>query len=334
MLSKAFIDLQAIKFNANAVKNKLNGKAKLCAVVKSDAYGHGIEQVANALYTICDEYAVSTIQEGLRLRRIGIDKPVLVMVPYLKDASLGVERGLTLAVQNVYQMQKLSQSAEKIGKIAKVHLCFNSGMNRFGANLTGISDMIDFACVNEWVKIDGLFSHYASPQDDSARLLAKRKFLLANKLVKHYNRNTTCHISASGGFLKGDYFDMVRIGILLYGYKPFNFPSFSVKPAMSVYAPVINTRRLTTLDGCLYGLQRPTKKCKVSIIGYGYADGLPRRPSNAQFNNKCMDASAYYGAKKGFYPVMLNADKVAREYGTISYEVLTKCALRSQKIYV
>ncbi len=306
--------------------------AKLCAVVKSDAYGHGMERVANALYPVCDWFAVSNVAEGLRLRTIGIDKPVLVMVPYLQDVQRAVSLGLTLAVQDCAQLQAVHLASEQTGRKASVHLVFNSGMNRFGADLKDIARILDFA-KNKRVIIDGLFSHYACPDEQLERERAKNKFLLANKLIKDYNSNATCHISASGGFLVGDYFDMVRIGILLYGYKPFDYPDFKVQPAMSVYAPVISRRSLSKNDGCLYGLTRPNRSADVSIVGYGYADGLPRRPSTNQLGNKCMEASAFFGVGGEYYPVMTNAQSVAEQYGTISYEVLTKCALRAEKIY-
>jgi alanine racemase len=102
---------------------------------------------------------------------------------------------------------------------------------------------------------------------------------------------------------------------------------------MKVFSPVISVRRLSRGEGCLYGLKKAKKKTGVSIVGYGYADGLPRRKCKRQFSNKCMDACAVKEIKKGYLAVMDNANLLAKEYGTISYEILTKSALRAEKIY-
>ena len=158
--------------------------------------------------------------------------------------------------------------------------------------------------------------------------------MLANNLVKGYNNKAICHISASGGFLSGVQADMVRIGILLYGYKPFKSSLIEVKPIMKVYAPVLKTRHLNANDVALYGDLKSEKDRDISLVRYGYADGLDRKNTQEIFNNRCMDVSAVNGLFSGFYPILEDADMLAKQYGTISYEILTKVALRAQKIYV
>jgi alanine racemase len=161
---------------------------------------------------------------------------------------------------------------------------------------------------------------------------ATDKFLLANNLVKGYNKNIVSHVSASGGFLQGVYMDMVRIGIMLYGYTPYPC-DFSLKPVMKVYSPVVKNGRAVAGQSLLYGDKLIDSDREYSIIRYGYADGLERRQNQTILNNRCMDLSAVSQTKKEWYPVMVNADKTASQYGTISYEVLTKCAVRCHKIY-
>ena len=333
MLSKAYINLGAIKRNAKRVREKLPSTVKFCAVVKSDGYGHGLERVALSLYRICDCFAVSNIDEGVKLRRAGIDKQILVLVPCVANfTERAIDDRLTLAVQSVNDLELIGRLCAKTEQKCKVQIAFNSGMNRFGADLDELKKMLEFIAGQKDIILDGAFSHYAKPESKKQRETAKKRFLLANKLVKHYNNSATCHISASGGFLKGDYMDMVRIGILLYGYNPFD-SDFKVEPAMKVFSPVISVRRLSRGEGCLYGLKKAKKKTGVSIVGYGYADGLPRRKCKRQFSNKCMDACAVKEIKKGYLAVMDNANLLAKEYGTISYEILTKSALRAEKIY-
>ena len=178
-----------------------------------------------------------------------------------------------------------------------------------------------------------MYSHYGNPQKESSLEKATDKFLLANKLVKGYNESATCHISASGGFLKGKFFDMVRIGILLYGYKPFESKGVKVSPAMKVYAPVISKRNIKCFDGALYGNAKSLTDKNLSLIRFGYADGLPRKKVNGQFNNRCMDVTAIEEKTGKFYPVMKDAQALAKKYHTITYEILTKITIRAIKIY-
>jgi alanine racemase len=155
-------------------------------------------------------------------------------------------------------------------------------------------------------------------------------------MVKGYNSKAISHLSASGGFLQGQIFDMVRIGILLYGYLPFKTKSFSVTPAMQVFAPVVTTRKVKKGQSALYGNLTAKSDLDLSIIRYGYADGLQRAKVDNQFNNRCMDLTAIKGVKtqNGYVCVMDNAEQIAKNQNTISYEVLTKCAMRAQKIYI
>ena len=333
MLNVAIINLKNLKENACKVKNKL-GNAKLCAVVKADAYGHGAQVVANALYQIADCYAVALVEEGVALRQSSIDKDILVLIPpSRKELQIAIEYRLTLTVENLLQLSQIESECEKLGKIAKVHLKINTGMNRLGIDdLKEVQKLLDFLSKSKNVYLDGAYSHYGMPQDKKLLDSATDKFLLANNLVKSYNNRATCHISASGGFLQGKYFDMVRIGLLLYGYTPYKC-DFSVKPIMKVFAPVIKKRQLQAGDSLLYGdYQLPTDK-RVSLIRYGYADGLERVKKGLLINNRCMDISAVEESNKEWYAVMTDADRTANEHGTIAYEVLTKCAIRAQKIY-
>lgn len=336
MLNKAIIDLEILRKNALAVKAKLNGATKLNAVVKADAYGHGASVVANALYKIAHSFSVATVEEGILLRLSGIDKQILVLLPtWAEDFGKAVYHNLTLTLDSIKSAYWLEKECEKQNRKALVHIKFNSGMNRAGVdNLKDLNTLACFINNSKWVMLDGMFSHFACPENKKQLKSAQNKFLLANNLIKGYNIRANCHISASGGFLKGVFGDWVRIGLLLYGYKPFDSEFCAVNPIMKVYAPVIKTRKLSSGDRALYGLKKTEGDLDISLIRYGYADGLMRREIDGQFNNRCMDISAVLGNKQGLFPVMENADVLAKQYKTISYEILTKCALKAQKIYL
>ena len=338
MLNKAVIDLGKIKSNAIKVKQKLKKGVKFNAVVKADGYGHGAEMVARSLYKITDSFSVALLEEAVSLRLSGIDKEILCLIPFDEsETDKAIHYGITATVSNVEHIKALGVSAKRLQKNAYVHVKFNTGMNRQGVDsVEKLTELIKFCHQFKEIKVSGLYSHFATPENKNALKYQLDKFLLANKLIKGYNNNVTCHISASGGFLSGVQLDMVRIGILLYGYKPFESSLIQVNPAMQIFAPIVDKRRLKVGEHALYGDKRAERETQFNLVRYGYADGLFRKEIDGQFNNRCMDLSAMCGemVTEFGYPVMTNADILAKRYDTISYEILTKASLRAEKIYL
>lgn len=346
MLNKAVVDLRKLKDNALSVKRLLPPNVKFCAVVKADGYGHGAEVVSSSLYPLADAFAVALVEEGVSLRLSGIDKPILVLgKSFEKDAEIAVRYDLTLTATSVLDARTFNAVGKRYGKRVDFHIKFNSGMNRLGVNtLSEVGEILDFASKNGFIAVKGVFSHYACPEREEERKNATEKFSKAAALCKSYDKKIISHISASGGFICGEYFDMVRIGILLYGYKPFETDVISVKPIMKIYAPVIERRSLKKGEGAFYGLQTAEKDLDFSIIRYGYADGLDRTSGRKdetesqfrQFSNRCMDMTAICGVPKprAYYPALYDADILAKEYNTINYEILTKSTARVEKIYI
>ena len=209
-------------------------------------------------------------------------------------------------------------------------------MNRLGADTQAeLLNLIRLAKGGGHVKITGLYSHYAAPENHALRAAQTERFTRAVEAARAEAGDITAHISASGGFLAGEYFDMVRIGILLYGYSPFQTDKIKARPEMKINAPVIAERHLKAGESAMYGNFPALRETDIRIIRYGYADGLPRKRAAGQFNNRCMDVTAVISDKNcgKYYPVLTDAAALARSYGTISYEILTKAALRAEKIY-
>lgn len=333
MLNRAEVDLNTLVSNAATIKEKLDG-ARFNAVVKADAYGHGAAEVASAIYPYVDCYSVALPEEGVLLRQSGIDKDILVLTePNLCDFALCARYNLTVTVSSVAAVKAAAIAAE--GKYIKAHVKYNTGMNRYGANDLKTVDEI-YSELGKYPNIypEGFYTHLRAPEKKTVFNLQLDKFSLAYQAVKGYNKNTVFHVSASGGFLKGAYFDMCRIGLLLYGYKPFPSGEVDVKPIMRVFAPAVERRYLKSGDGLLYGVRRVKEDTSVSLIRYGYADGLPRAKKKLMPANRCMDVSAYKGVY-GEYPVLDgNADLLAKEYGTIPYEILCNAARRAERVYL
>lgn len=335
---KAVVNLKNIIYNAKQIKRCLPKGVKFCAVVKADAYGHGAEKVANAIYKLADCFAVATVNEGVSLRLSGIDKDVLVLTKtFDSELSKAVNYGLTLTAGDISDLKRYSREGKRQITRVKVHIKYDTGMHRQG--ISGEAELkkaLSYCINNEYLDLCGLYSHLARPENERSRKSAVNKFSVAKNLAKEYNKNIVCHLSASGGFIKGEYFDMVRIGILLYGYTPFKTDAIKVKPAMKVYAPVIARRKLKRGDCALYGDKKAEKDTEITLVRYGYADGLFRKESSGQFNNRCMDITALTGVKRGVkdVAVMDDADLAAKKYKTISYEILVKCALRAEREYI
>ena len=336
MLNKAIINLGIIQNNARLLKQKLRKGVSFCAVVKSDAYGHGAEQVASALYSTADCFAVALFEEAKKLRSSGIDKDILCLIPFFpSEVGAAVKLNLTATVCTKEQLEIISKCAIAQGVRAKVHIKYDTGMNRQGLKgIENLKKLLDFAFNLKGVEVDGLYSHFYAPENKNALFTQVDKFLLANNLIKGYNNKVKCHISASGGFLRGVQMDMVRFGILLYGYKPFQSDLVSVKPALKVFAPVLGSKKLEFGERALYGGKIAQQGVDISLVRCGYADGLFRKETEELFNNRCMDISAYKGDLKGWVCVMDDAEEKAKQYDTISYEILTNAAKRAEKIYL
>ena len=338
MLNTAYIDLHILRENVKNIKKNLAKKTRFCAVVKADAYGHGASKVANAIYSLCDCFAVALLEEAKELRLSGIDKDILILTPlFCKDISQAVFYNFILTVDNVESLKMLESECQKQNKKIRVHLKFNTGMNRFGANtLKELKVLSDCVANSKHLILDGMFSHLGNAENKKDTKNAQNKFLLANNLIKGYNNKAICHLSASGGYLQSLNFDMVRIGLLLYGYKPFESDFVSVRPVMKVYAPLVKRREIGVGEHCLYGSKRAKKSQNICLIRCGYADGFNRKQNTLLFNNRCMDISAVKGITDDNQSVLImdNADLLAKDYGTISYEVLVNVSKRAEKIYL
>ena len=336
MKNLCYINLNLLRDNAIKIKNQLPKDVLFNAVVKADAYGHGIEMVSSAIYDIVDSYSVSILEEGISLRNSGIDKEILLLIPpTFNELDRLIEYNVTACCDSVLLIKKLNEVAKRKNKIVKVHIKYDTGMHRLGIrSLDELEELLKVSKELKNVKITGLFSHYYNTLDKNALKKSTDKFLLAIHLFKRYNIKAINHISASGGFLRGNYFDMVRIGILLYGYKPFNTSKISVKPIMKVYSRILTSFTLKKGEHCLYGKKISKKEEKITLIRYGYADGLERSENKEIFNNRCMDVSAIKGRIKGKKHLILNVKKIAKEGNTIPYEILTKIAIRTEKIYI
>lgn len=310
---------------------------KIFAVVKANAYGHGIAEVAEAIEEIADGFAVTDVAEGIFLRMSGRRKPILVFTPPLDEADvyLSAEHDLTLTVCNFTSFRLIRRVAEERALPVRAHIKVNTGMNRLGLCGAPFKALCREISGQSAVRIEGIYSHLYAPESGSA-ILQRKAFLREREVAEDRLGRLTAHLSATGGILRGEefFFDGVRPGICLYGYVPNGFQNVGFLPAMQVYTRCIQSHRFFG-GGVGYG-KAEREYGDLSVYRLGYADGLPRNDRAFGAEGKlCMDSCIREG-KTAFGKrklVFSDAAKVARENGTIPYEVLCAATRRAKFEY-
>ena len=322
----ALINLKAVENNAKAVKDYV--KTSVCAVVKSDAYGHGLVECARALSGVADRFAVCSLEEAITLKQVGITAPILCLLP-VKNVLKAIEYGVEFTIHTQKYLEQVNATALSVNNFAKVHIAINTGMNRLG-----------FDCENQLkllptlknLQICGVFSHFYNGANnlDCERQLAK--FYPFVKKVKGLYPHAIAHIASSGSIHLGNraFFDMIRVGIAIYGYDS-GRTNLKLTPAMKVIAPSVQKRMVKKGENLLYGNYKMKSDERINVCAYGYANGF-RTIGNDFFNNACMNLCAI-GGQEDYVEIMSDAQLTANRLNTIEYDVLTKFGLNCKRIY-
>lgn len=284
---QANIDLDAIYQNVANAKKLLEPDTKLMAVVKADGYGHGAVEVAETIDTLADAYGVAILEEGIELRRAGIDKPVLILgytAPGQYENMITYD--IATAVFTLDMAGQLSAVAQKMGKKAGIHLKLDTGMSRIGFALTeeSLNDIKEIGGL-PGLEIEGCFSHFAT-MDESDKTKAMAQFERFRDFTRKIeNIGITLpikHIANSASIIEAPevQLDMVRDGISLYGLYPseeVQKQRLALTPAMEVKAWVSYVKELPAGVEIGYGGTYTTRgRTIVATIPVGYADGYPR----------------------------------------------------------
>ncbi len=311
-------------------------------MVKADAYGHGAEEVTAALADIVDVFAVATVEEGLAIRTAAMGKDILVLTPPVtkEDCYRIASNRFIASIPDLYTAKLAVKIAEEYRLSMRIHLQGNTGMNRYGMNPSMLGKVCKLLQGERWVKVDGLYSHlYTCDREISYR--QREIFLQMQRIVKRYFSTFTAHLGATyGGILGEDFsFDMVRIGIGLYGYTPTK-TDVPLYKGMEIFAPVVANRKYS-FGGVGYGVATVKKGERLSICRVGYADGFLRKRDNGTVgweknaNDLCMDGCIRKSSKRrgDWETVFIDADETAIKTGTVSYEVLCAATRRAIRIY-
>ena len=373
MRAWAEINLDAIKNNIKYIRKRTSPQAQVMAIVKADAYGHGVCDVtATLLANGADRLGVATVDEAIQLRNAGFDVPILIL-GYIapEDIERAINADITLTVFHEEYAETVSQKALALGKKCKIHIKLDTGMHRIGYLCTDNEDTtIDSICriaKLPGIEVEGIFSHFAKADeaDPSYTHLQFDRFRkITDKLEEKGIHIPIKHICNSAGILKFPeyHMDMVRSGIITYGLTPndeMDISDTGLIPAMSFKATVTNVKTVTEDAPVSYGGRFVAKAgSKIATVSVGYADGYSRVLSNkAQViinghkanvvGNICMDqmmvdVSDITDINIGDEVIlfgsngnnMITVESVASLLGTINYETVCVVGKRVPRVYI
>ena len=342
--------------NYNTIKNQLRPGCKICAMVKADAYGHGLLIAADALAEQADYFGVATIGEALTLRQAGITTPILIM-GYTAEEDIPKLAENTLT-QIVYSEEYAALLSKKTSGPLLCHLKIDTGMHRLGFDHCDIAGILRALALPHLV-YEGIMTHFAcadQPEKPATLEQFSRFTDLVDKLAVLGHVFAIRHTANSGAILHfpQTHLDMVRPGLLLYGMTPDFTPLSGLRPVMELAGVVESIHNIPMGEPVSYGGTYICEKDTLAAtISLGYADGVNRALSNRGFvlingqrapiiGSVCMDhliadISGLTGIKTemsayilGGGPNGVTADEIAKISGTISYEII--CHLSNSRV--
>jgi alanine racemase len=285
------IDLPAIDRNVGRIKQALPPHVRYVAVVKANAYGHGMPEVATRLLQAgVDCFAVANVAEAAKLREVGHDADILLLSPTLPgELPRALALGLDLTLNSLDEARALAAAAAKSGLKAKVHVKVDTGMGRAGIWHEQAAELFAFVQAAHGFEWRGVYTHFSDADSDAAFTAAQRTIFL--KLLEGIPASVRAglmiHADNSAGlesFSASAPFNAVRVGLMQYGLPPSAgsfLASLRPEPVLSFHARVVLVKDLPAGTAVSYNrtkvLTRPTR---VAIVAVGYGDGVPTAASN------------------------------------------------------
>ena len=348
------INLGAIRRNAEAIK-AYTGK-QLIAVVKADAYGHGMIPVAEALYAVADIFAVATVEEGVELRQAGIHKPILILFSSLPEQIAQiVEYGLKPTVGDWEFASRLNEVAPRT---VNIHVNINTGMNRSGVRWMEAAQFLNRLKTLDRLEVEGLFTHLATADEADKSFVSVQLKRFSSLLASSSGKMLHAANSAATLAVSESHFDAVRPGLSLYGIYPASEKPIALEPALTWKARIGWVGSISEGEGVSYGLTyKASRQTRVAMVQVGYGDGYSRALSGVGevliggvrcpiIGRVCMDVSVVAlkstaNISVGDEVVLIGkqgnaeitVDEIAHRAGTISYEVLTQIGTRVKRIF-
>jgi len=367
-VSVAEINLDAVRRNVRAIREKVGPGVAIMPAVKANAYGHGAVKVSRAaLEAGVDMLGVARIEEAVELRDAGIEAPILILGPPSPDAAPEiVGRDVTTAICDEDFARALSACASASGKTAKAHVKLDTGMGRVGVPVESALELILSVAALPGITIEGVFTHFPSADEEDSGFTKQQLAQFGNLISELESRGIRprfVHAANSAAILDhpDSHFDLVRPGIMFYGLYPgANVGrSVAVQPVLTLKTRVVFLKEIPVGATVSYGRTfRAPRRTRVATIPIGYADGFSRLLSNrgqAIVNGRkvpvigrvCMDLTMLDvtdvpGVQVGDEVVLygtqgnerIGVEEVAAMIGTIPYEVLCAVGPRIPRVYL
>lgn len=364
----AEISLRSIENNYNAIRKRLPEACRFLGVVKADAYGHGAVAVAKHLQSCGADYlAIACLDEALELRRSGVTMPILILghtpPEYVSEL---LDNDLTQTVSCEAKAQEYSQAALKLGKTLKIHIKLDTGMSRLGYLCAGeyfdegVKNVVS-TCRMPNIYAEGIYTHFAVSDctDEPSMDYTKKQFELFMRVLDAAEKKGVTfsirHCANSGAVINHPemMLDMVRPGLLLYGYG--DDGKLGLEPAMSLKSTVSTIKHYAPETFVSYGRNYVTdKRTRIAVVAAGYADGIPYASAgkcsyftegglSKQVGNICMDMcmmdvserpEVAVGSEVEIFGKNADISKLSKASGTIIYELLCSVSKRVPRVYV
>ncbi len=359
-LTRLEINLDALVHNLQYYRSLIEARTKIMVMVKAFSYGSGSYEIANILqFQRADYLGVAFVDEGVSLRQAGITIPVLVMSPELGSYDQIIKYQLEPEIYGFRSLELFDEAVRRNQEISyPVHIKIDTGMHRLGFLESEISMLCSRLTKSRNLKVVSVFSHLAATDepahDEFTGIQIERFNKLSDRIIKALGYEVLRHILNSSGIERfpDARFDMVRLGIGLYGASPFN--QDKLKNVSSLKSTISQIKKVPADETVGYGrMGNFDKEVTIGIIPIGYADGLNRRLGNGNgkflikskfvpiIGNICMDMCMVdisgIDVKEGDEVVIFGDDypvsEVARQLDTIPYEILTGISGRVKRIY-
>ncbi len=359
------INLNAIVHNLNYFRSKLKADTKVMAMVKAFSYGSGSFEIANILqFHRVDYLAVAYADEGIELRKAGITMPIMVMNPEEQSYDAMIQYNLE---PEIYSFRVLSLFEETLKRSERsniqpipIHLKLDTGMHRLGFDEEEVNELIVRISNNKHLTIKSVFSHLAasdeSEHDEFTWQQIKKLNAMSEKIKTHFNYPILKHILNSAGISRfpDAQFEMVRLGIGLYGIGATATEQLQLQNVSTLKTSISQIKNIPAKETIGYSRKGvATRDMQIATVPIGYADGLSRKLSNGKgkmivkgkeapiIGNVCMDMCMIditdIHANENDEVIIFGDQNpitdVAKDIGTIPYEVLTNVSRRVKRVY-
>lgn len=354
------VDLTAIKANVKAT-SQIAG-TPIMAVVKANGYGHGAVPVAKAAGEAgASWFAVARGEEAFELREGGLGQPILVFGHVPRDLlARAISEGISLTIWEADQIDAVASAASLAGAQAKIHLKVDTGMSRLGVQVNEAVSIAQRIINRSALELEGIYTHFARA-DEAKTLTTEAQLILFDEVLQSLEtRPKFVHAANSAAGIRHDRsrYDLIRLGIALYGLHPSNATQLDdrYRPALAWKSRLLRIEELESGRGVSYGHEyRTQKRERIGTVAVGYADGFRRIMGNQVIvdgrivpvvGRVCMDLCMVQlddapGAQTGDEAVVIgeqggqqiSAEQVAELWGTINYEVTCGISARVPRIY-